>query len=110
VDDTAAEAAVLGGDRAGRDFRFLNGILDEEVQGLAAQVLVHDDTVDEVLALEGEPTGHHDVAARTVARYPGSQEHGVIQRATDREPLERLFLEVARNRGGRNDLGRLPDD
>ena len=107
VHDAAAEAAVLSGDRPGRDFRFLDRVFDEQIQRLAAQVLVHDDAVDQVLAFERHPAGHHDVAARTVAGDAWREEHGIVQGASDWQTLERFLLEIAGNRGRRHNVRRL---
>jgi hypothetical protein len=59
VDETAGEAAVLGGYAAGHDRGLLDGVLDEHVEGLAAEVLVEDHAVEgvEVLVRHGARDG-----------------------------------------------------
>ncbi len=52
VDHAAGETPVLGRHRAGLDGRFLDRVLDEQGERLAAQVLVDDDAVDQVEVLE----------------------------------------------------------
>src|SRR5439155_1465070 len=110
VDDTAAEPAVFRGDGARRDFRLLDRILDEQVERLAAQVLVHDHAVDEVLAFERQRPSHHDVAAWAVTGDARRQQHRVVQRASNRQQFELILLEVAGDRGGQDDVGRLAGD
>ena len=94
VHHPAAEAAVLGRDAVGCDHCLLHRIFDVEVVGLAAEVLVHVDAVDEVQRLERHRAGDR-VAAVRPRRVHGRrfQNHGV-DIARRRQRRHQLLLEV----------------
>ena len=105
VDDAAAEAAVLGRNAIGRDHRFLDGVLDVKVVGLAAQVLVHVDAVDEVERFKGHRAGNRIAAIRPGWVNTWRLQHHGVDVSCRRQRRHQFLLEV-RGDGGcmREDL------
>ena len=94
VDDAAGEPAVLGRDAIGRDHRLLHRILYIEVVGLAAEVLVNVDAIDEIQRLKGHRAGNRVAAVWSRRMHARRLEHDGIDVTRRRQHRHQLLLEV----------------
>ena len=111
VDDAAAEAAVFGGDAGGGHRRFLDRVLDVEVVGLAAQVLVHGDAVDQEQVVERHRAGDRVGAVRPAGMHRRREQQVGVDVAVGRQGGDQVLLEVGGDlRRLRQHVGALADD
>src|SRR5581483_749180 len=101
VDHTAGEAAVLGAD-AGREYlRLFHRVFDVERVGVAEQVVVHVDAVDEERVVVGERSGDRQLpAVGRVAGEAGRHHRDLRERAAERQRVHFLRAEVGAGGGG----------
>jgi hypothetical protein len=78
----------------------LDGVLDEQRQLLAADVLVDHHAVERPQVLEGHATGDGHAAGRRVDHRARGEQHRGVEVAVERQVLD-LVLGVARRAGGR---------
>ena len=100
IDDAAGEAAVLGGDAGRRDRGFLDGVLDEERERRAAEVVLDLDAIEHEQVVGGHRATDGDgiVRARRVRR--GREVDRRQQRARRGQRRQQFLLNVGRRLDG----------
>ena len=100
VDHATREPAVLGWESGGQDLHFLERVLDEEVIGVAEDVVVRVDTVDQEDVVIRERSVDRDLTTgRRIGREAWGQLGNPEEVPTGRQPVDVLGPEVVTRLG-----------